>query len=87
MNNKIQRFYILIFDNNVIIVETNLKHFYRKVIEEDIGFKMSLSTMRSRFLDKSHFPFQAIGGRLYYFQKIENDENKRLEIIMSKRNF
>jgi len=76
---------MLIFDNSVIIVETNLNHFYQKVIEEDIGFNMSLSTLRNRFLKNDNFRFQQIGGRLYYFQKIENDEKRRLEILMLKR--
>jgi hypothetical protein len=87
MNNKIQRFFLLISDNNVLVMETNLKSFYEKVIEKDIGLNISLSTFRKRFIENKFFTFPTTSGRIYYFQNIENETRQRTEIIQSKNNF
>jgi len=75
---------MLIFDNNVVVVETSLKNFYEKVIGEDIGLSISLSTLRNRFLATSHFSFPT-ETRTYYFQKIENESKVKKITLSSKK--
>lgn len=84
MNNKIQHFYLLIFENDCILIETNLKNFYEKVVEKDIGLKTSLSTIRNRFLENHSFSLLTQKNRIYHFQKIENDTRTKIQVISSK---
>jgi hypothetical protein len=86
MNNKIQCFFLLIFENNCIVIETNLKNFYEKIIERDVGLKMSLSTLRKRFLENTSFSILIQHNRIYHFQKIENETRNKIHVITSKVN-
>ncbi len=47
----------------------------RAIESEDIGFKLSLSTLRTRFIDAEYFPILGLNGRKYFMQKIENDKD------------
>jgi hypothetical protein len=84
MNNKIKYFFLLISDNQAIIIDTNLKCFYEKVMEQDIGMTISLSTLRNRFIENNSFGFPSLSGRTYYFQKVINQNNNSNQIIQSK---
>jgi hypothetical protein len=72
MNNQIKRLYLLIYDNTVLIGSTNLSDFLKNIKDEDIGFKLSISTLRTRFLENNRFS-HAQGNRIYWLQKIDND--------------
>lgn len=84
MNNKIKYFFLLISDNEAIVIETNLKKFYEEVVEKDIGLKMSLSTLRSRFIENTYFGFPSLSGNIYYFQKTTNINYSSKLTIKSK---
>lgn len=84
MNNKIKYFFLLLNDNQTLIIETNLKCFYEKVIEQDIGLTISLSTLRNRFIENNHFGFPNLSGNIYYFQKVINKKNTSHQTIHSK---
>ena len=75
MNNHIDRLYFLMFNNNIIVVESNLSAFVRLVKEQDIGVKFGLSTFRTRFLEIERFNHTDVNGRVYWFQKIEFKES------------
>jgi len=75
MNNNIRRLFLLLYNNRVIVSATNLSDFMRAIESEDIGFKLSLSTLRTRFIDAEYFPILGLNGRKYFMQKIENDKD------------
>ena len=77
MNKNVRRFYTLVSNNNVLIIETNLKRFYEKVLLLDIGLSFGLSTLRKRFIDNNQFAFSTEIGT-YYFQKTENNTSSAL---------
>lgn len=72
MNNQIKRLFIIICENNVLFASSNLSDFYKKIIIQKIGFKISLSTLRSRFLQDNRISHH-YNDKIYYLQKIEND--------------
>lgn len=73
MNKNVKRLFFLIYNDTVLVVSTNLLNFLEQVKDQDIGFKASLSTLRTRFLDNNIFSHTE-GKRIYWFQKIENDK-------------
>lgn len=73
MNKNIKDLYLLVFDNSVLEVSTNLKDFYGKVLGQDIGFNYSLSTLRKRFIIKNRISHTTNTGRIYWMQKISNE--------------
>ncbi len=71
MNNQTKRIYTLVQDNYVLVVDTSLNSFYKKITHEDIGIKLSISTIRNRFKRAKWFS-ELVGRRVFHFQKIEN---------------
>jgi hypothetical protein len=68
MNKDISCIYTLVCKNEVLIVESNLKCFHEKVKSRNIGFNMSLSTIRNRFNKKTIFTFND-ESNIYWLQK------------------
>ncbi len=73
MNNDISCIYALIYDNRVLLAETNLKCFYDKLKLENIGINFSRSTLRNRFLSKNRTN-HTYDGRVYWLQKLDTKE-------------
>lgn len=73
MNNQTRRIYLLIFNNSALIVTTNLSSFYQQILDLDIGYSSSYSTLRNQFKESNSLTFNQ-GSRVYWLQKVENND-------------
>jgi hypothetical protein len=75
MNKHVDKLFLLISDNEVLIAETNLTKFYNKVVNQGIDLNISLSTIRNKFKDTLRIYHKTETSREYYLQKVLNEEN------------
>ncbi|WP_228853261.1 hypothetical protein [Aegicerativicinus sediminis] len=86
MNKDISFIYTLVLNDEVLIVETSLKWFHSKLLQRDIGFKMSRSTLSNRFKENERFNFSTpTSSNMYWLQKTPN-EDKKTELDFFKSN-
>jgi hypothetical protein len=77
MNKNIDKLFILIYNNKVLFVETNVLDFYKRVVNQAIGYSTSYGTMKNRFKDTLRFSHTDANGRVYWIEKILNEDNPK----------
>jgi len=75
MNKNIDKLFLLIHDDKVIVMESNLTAFYKAISEMEIDIGMGLTTLRNRMRDTLYIyiPNTAKQNKYYYIQKYLNE--------------
>lgn len=71
MNKRFKKVYILIYNNKVLVIDTNLSSFYKRVDELDIGYRYSESYLRNSFKENKRFNISnPTSGAQYWFELV-----------------
>lgn len=75
MNNNIDKLFLLIYNDEVVVIESNLTAFYTTIKSKEIDIGMGLTTLRNRMKDtlRIYIPNSSKQNKYYYIQKYLND--------------
>lgn len=68
MNHQLRSLFVVILNNEIICVETNLSAFHRAFDKIESGFK-TYKQLIHKFKTERYFPLE-IKDKIYYFQKV-----------------
>ena len=81
MNKRVDKLFVVICENEAVLIESNLSAFYRALTDYGIRLGYSESTLRSKFSETLRVYHKTESSKEYWLQKVLNP-NKTEDINM-----